>query len=78
MLQTFEHPLQIEGHEIYLKCSVGIAIYPEDGQETEILLKNADAALYRTKESGRNHYQFYNPQMGVEIAENFTLENQLH
>lgn len=78
LLQTFEHPLQIEGHEIYLKCSVGIAIYPEDGQETEILLKNADAALYRTKESGRNHYQFYNPQMGVEIAENFTLENQLH
>ena len=78
LLQKFEHPLNIEGHQIYLKCSVGIAIYPEDGQESEILLKNADAALYRTKESGRNHYQFYNPEMSLEIAENFTLENQLH
>ncbi|MGK7884810.1 MAG: EAL domain-containing protein [Crocosphaera sp.] len=78
LLQSFEDPLQIEGHEIYLKFSVGIAIYPEDGKEVEILLKNADSALYRTKEYGRNHYQFYNPQMSVEIAENFTLENQLH
>ncbi|MDJ0729086.1 MAG: EAL domain-containing protein [Crocosphaera sp.] len=78
LLQTFEHPLNVEGHQIYLKCSVGIAIYPEDGQESEILLKHADAALYRTKESGRNHFQFYNPKMSLEIAENFALENQLH
>ncbi|MDJ0598868.1 MAG: EAL domain-containing protein [Crocosphaera sp.] len=78
LLQAFEHPLNIERHQIYLKCSVGIAIYPEDGQESETLLKNADAALYRTKESGRNHYQFYNPEMSVEIAENFALESQLH
>ncbi|MGK7957372.1 MAG: EAL domain-containing protein [Crocosphaera sp.] len=78
LLQTLEHPLNIEGHQIYLKCSVGISIYPEDGQNAEILLRNADAALYRTKESGRNHYQFYNPDMSLEIAENFALENQLH
>ncbi|MDJ0659719.1 MAG: EAL domain-containing protein [Crocosphaera sp.] len=78
LLQTFEHPLNMEGHQIYLKSSVGIAIYPEDGQDAEMLLKHADAALYRTKESGRNHYQFYNPEMSLEIAENFALESQLH
>ncbi|MEL4897824.1 EAL domain-containing protein [Crocosphaera sp. Alani8] len=78
LLQTFEHPLQIEEHEIYLKCSIGISIYPHDGTEVEVLLKNADVALYRTKESGRNNYQFYNPEMGLEIRQNFTLENQLN
>lgn len=78
LLQSLEHPLNIDGHQIYLKCSMGIAVYPEDGQDAEILLKNADAALYRAKESGRNHYQFYNPEMSLEIAENFALENQLH
>ncbi|ACB52136.1 hypothetical protein cce_2788 [Crocosphaera subtropica ATCC 51142] len=78
LLNTFEHPLNIEGHQIYLKCSVGIALYPEDGKDTEMLLKNADSALYRTKESGRNHYQFYDPEMSLEIAENFALETQLH
>ncbi len=78
LLSTFQHPLNIEGHQIYLKSSIGIAIYPDDGQEAETLLKNADSALYRTKEWGRNHYQFYNPQMSYEISENFALENQLH
>ncbi|EAZ90017.1 hypothetical protein CY0110_20780 [Crocosphaera chwakensis CCY0110] len=78
LLKTFEHPLTIERNQIYLKCSIGIACYPEDGKNAEILLKNADAALSRTKESGRNHYQFYNPEMSLEIAENFALETQLH
>ncbi len=78
LLKTFEHPLTIEEHQIYLKFSIGIAFYPEDGENAEILLKNADAALYRTKESGRNHYQFYNSEMSLEIAENFALETELH
>ncbi|MDJ0511202.1 MAG: bifunctional diguanylate cyclase/phosphodiesterase, partial [Crocosphaera sp.] len=78
LLTAFEHPLNIEGKQIYIKCSIGIAIYPEDGEQAETLLKNADSTLYRTKEWGRNHYQFYNPIMTSEISESFTLETQLH
>ncbi|MGK7940614.1 MAG: EAL domain-containing protein [Crocosphaera sp.] len=78
LLSRFDHPLNIEGHQIYLKCSIGIAIYPGDGEQAETLLKNADSALYRAKEWGRNHYRFYNRRMSYEISENFTLESQLH
>lgn len=57
---------------------MGIALYPQDGDQAETLLKNADAALYRTKQQGRNHYQFYNSQMSNEATLILKLENHLH
>lgn len=78
LLKSFIDPLTIGKHQLYLKSSIGIAIYPQDGEQAETLIKHADIALYRAKEWGRNHYQFYSSQMSCEVTENFRLENQLH
>jgi diguanylate cyclase len=57
--------------------SIGIAIYPDDGMETEVLLRNADFAMYHAKESGRNNYQFFKPDMNVRALERQSLEDGL-
>ena len=53
----------LDGHETYISASIGIAIHPRDGSDADLLLKNADAAMYRAKEQGRNNHQFYLPEM---------------
>ncbi|ACB53998.1 hypothetical protein cce_4650 [Crocosphaera subtropica ATCC 51142] len=78
LLEVFKHPITVEGNLIYLKSSIGITIYPEDGQDQETLLKSADLALYKTKNSGRNNYQFYHSKMASEMKAEFELENALH
>lgn len=55
----FNTPILIDSHSIHISVSIGIAIYPEDGENSHTLIKNADKALYRVKEAGRNNYQFY-------------------
>ncbi|MDD5330711.1 MAG: EAL domain-containing protein [Sulfuricella sp.] len=77
ILKTFADPFAIGGHELYITCSIGIALYPKDGQDTPTLLKNADAALYRAKEQGRNNSQFYTAEMNVKALERLVLENNL-
>ena len=69
---------EVEEHELYVTCSIGIALYPQDGQDLKTLLQNADAALYRAKDQGRNNYQFYTTQMNSHACERLALENQLH
>jgi len=78
IFQALKKPFYIQTQEIRLKMSMGIALYPQDGEYAETLLKNADAALYRTKQQGRNHYQFYNSNMSSEATLVFKLENHLH
>ncbi|MBF2019837.1 MAG: EAL domain-containing protein [Hydrococcus sp. C42_A2020_068] len=78
IFDVLKKPFEIDKHQLNIKTSIGIAVYPQDGQDAETLLKNADAALYRTKDLGRNHYQFYNPNMTSEASLIVKLETLLH
>jgi len=70
-------PFVIDGHSVYVSASVGISVYPSDGTEPDVLVKNADTAMYRVKQSGRNAHQFYLPQMQARATERLRLESQL-
>lgn len=70
-------PYFFEGHELFVSASVGIAIYPEDGDNSADLLKHADVAMYHAKEQGRNNYQFFNTEMSNEARSQLSLANQL-
>jgi diguanylate cyclase (GGDEF)-like protein/PAS domain S-box-containing protein len=70
-------PFIIEAHELHVGSSIGISVYPEDGTDTETLLKNADLAMYRAKDSGRGTYRFYDPRMYVGSSERLMLESAL-
>jgi diguanylate cyclase (GGDEF)-like protein len=79
ILSAFNLPFQIEGKgEFYIKASIGIALAPYDGEDTETLLKNADAAMHRVKQQGRNNYQLYTPSIGTQALERMVLENNLY
>jgi diguanylate cyclase (GGDEF)-like protein/PAS domain S-box-containing protein len=71
-------PMMVEGHELHLSASIGISIFPEDGVNSEILLKTADAALYVAKDRGKNCFQLYTSQMGVQVDEQAELVNALN
>jgi len=77
LLESVMYPLQIEGHELILTTSIGIAMYPQDGDSAELLLKNADSAMYRAKEIGRSAYQLCTPAMNTRAAERLSVENAL-
>ena len=78
ILEELKNPFEVAGHQLYIKTSMGIAIYPQDGEDGETLLKNADAALYRAKEKGRNHYRFYSSTMTSKASMMLKLENLLY
>ncbi|MDN5942215.1 MAG: EAL domain-containing protein [Nitrospira sp.] len=67
----------IEGREIFVTVSIGIAIFPVDGDSVDVLLKNADAAMYHAKEQGRNTFQFYSDTLNAAANERSTLESDL-
>ncbi len=77
ILRNFSIPLLIEQHELFLTCSIGISIYPQDGTDGVTLLKNADAAMYRTKDDGRNGYNFYTRDMTETAFERILMETHL-
>src|SRR5262245_53176495 len=70
-------PIEIEGKEMYVTCSAGISLYPQDGPDVDTLLKHADAAMYRAKEHGRNNFQFYTSEMNERVNERLSLEHAL-
>jgi diguanylate cyclase (GGDEF)-like protein/PAS domain S-box-containing protein len=78
VLAAVSRPLLMEGHELTLSSSIGISLYPKDGLDVHTILKNADAALNRAKNAGRNSYQFYASEMNAHALERLTLENDLH
>jgi diguanylate cyclase (GGDEF)-like protein/PAS domain S-box-containing protein len=75
ILEALQQPFEIEQQQLSVKISLGIAIYPQDGKDAETLLKNAEAALYRTKKEGGNHYQFYNSTMTAKTSLWLRLES---
>ena len=77
VLDAVSQPYSIDGHELVTTPSVGISVYPNDGRDVETLLKNADAAMYHAKESGRNNYQFFTQDMNTRALERLSLERSL-
>jgi diguanylate cyclase (GGDEF)-like protein len=77
MIQKLESPLLIDGREITVTASIGISIFPDDAQNLEELLRNADAAMYRAKAVGRSGHQFYAPEMSARANERVLLEKEL-
>lgn len=78
ILESIARPFQIEGHELYVSTSIGIGLYPNDGSDVETLLKNADSAMYRAKEQGRNNYQLSTPLIERLASNRLSLETSLH
>ena len=77
ILVAISEPFTIDGHEMHITASIGITIFPFDDTDIEHLLQNADTAMYRAKESGRNKYQFYTAAMNTQIRERIEIENGL-
>ncbi len=77
MLSISQEPIQIGSHTIYASLSIGIALAPQDANNAEDLLKNADAAMYKAKENGRNNFAFYSPRMSEKAYEKVVLKTKL-
>jgi len=74
VLAAFAEPFVVEGHELHVTTSIGVSVYPEDGADSDTLLKTADAALYSAKDGGRNAFRFYTRAMGVQVEERAEVE----
>jgi diguanylate cyclase (GGDEF)-like protein/PAS domain S-box-containing protein len=77
ILETLSRPLMLKGQEIFMTASIGISLFPNDGDDSQNLLKNADTAMYLAKEQGRNNYQHFSPNMNVKTLERLALETNL-
>ncbi len=75
--KALEKPYMIEGRECFITASIGISLFPKDGQDAEALLKNADAAMYQAKEKGRNNAQYYSQEMNTHAKKRLLLEHAL-
>jgi diguanylate cyclase (GGDEF)-like protein/PAS domain S-box-containing protein len=78
ILDAIAEPYRIEHYDLALSASIGIALYPEDGENLEALSKSADAAMYRAKQEGRQSYRFFTREMQARSARNLQLMNALH
>jgi diguanylate cyclase (GGDEF)-like protein len=77
IIQAFDMPFMLDGQEIHSSTSLGIALFPEDGDDAQTLLHHADTALYHAKEQGRNTFQFYQSTMSDKANERLVMENEL-
>ncbi len=77
ILEALVPAFQIDNHECFITASIGISLFPKDGEDVETLLKNADIAIHRAKDNGRDTVQFYSQDMHVRALERLTLEQSL-
>jgi diguanylate cyclase (GGDEF)-like protein/PAS domain S-box-containing protein len=77
MLYTVAEAHFIEERELHVTTSIGVSVYPDDGEDAETLIKNADTAMYRAKEDGRQTYRFFKPAMNVQAMERQSIEESL-
>lgn len=77
LMALFEQPLTVSGHELFVTGSVGISLFPQDATDLNMLIRNADVAMYQAKARGRNGYRFYAPSMSGEGAMRLRLESLL-
>ncbi len=78
ILDAFRPPFHLNGEEVYVSASIGISVYPEDGTTIELLLKNADMAMYRAKGSGGSWFELYDEGLGTQASQRLLLETALH
>ena len=77
VLESLVEPISLDGREILVTGSIGVALFPQDAEHADNLLKHADVAMYRAKELGRNRFQFYAPEMNAQAVERLEMENAL-
>ena len=77
LLAALALPHHIDQHELHISASIGISIYPDDGQDTETLIKSADTAMYHAKENGRNNYKFFEQSMNARAVQRQSVEASL-
>ncbi len=78
LLESLRAPFWCEGHEVFATASIGVAVYPQDGDDVETLVRKADIAMYAVKDNGRNGWQTFNDAMNTATAERWRLETALH
>lgn len=77
VLASIAQPVALNGLDFNISCSIGVSIYPEDGAQANILLKNADSAMYKAKQSGRNNFQFFTRKLNAILQERMDIERRL-
>ncbi|MBI3773428.1 MAG: EAL domain-containing protein [Gammaproteobacteria bacterium] len=77
ILKALSAPVLVEGRTFHTSASIGISLYPNDGQDVQTLMKYADTAMYHAKENGRNNFQFFTPQLNLWASERLAMENDL-
>jgi len=77
ILERLSSPFTVEGQELFVGASIGITVYPNDAKDEITLLRNADMAMYRAKEEGRNTYRFFSPEMSAKVTQRMQMEVDL-
>ena len=77
VLDTLAQPIKLSAHEVFVSASIGIVLYPRDGNNLDTLLRNADVAMYNAKAEGRNRHAFYRESMREATAQRLSLEHDL-
>jgi len=77
VLKKLQQPISIFDNQVYANCSIGITLYPDDAEDADNLIKNADIAMYHAKEQGKNHYQFYSNQLNTDMQKRLIMNANL-